>query len=337
MEDRKALEAERARLMARLGEIDAQLRAAELGDALAASGDWGWALLSSTGLIGRWDSPDPLPPTGPRSTHDVIVSAARSTGVVGVLTSAGRIVRVPTHELPDIPVGDHAPNLLGAGMAANLLSLPPGERAIGLTSLGPQTFGWALGTRRGVVKRTNPEIPRGQDSWEVIRLDEGDEVVGAVELRHEQQQLVFVTDDAQLLRYPASAVRPQGRQGGGMVGIRLDADAKVVFFGAADLRDSLVVTNAGRRSAIDSDAGGSLKVTPFDAFPEKGRATGGVRCHRFLKGEDVLYLAWVGPQPAIAATRTGSPSNLPPVDPKRDGTGTPTSLRITGVGTRAWA
>ncbi len=29
-------------------------------------------------------------------------------------------------------------------------------------------------------------------------------------------------------------------------------------------------------------------------YPAKGRATGGVRCQRLLKGEDALLLAWVG-------------------------------------------
>src|SRR3712207_8327601 len=47
-----------------------------------------------------------------------------------------------------------------------------------LTTDGP---GLALGTRRGVVKRVNPEV-LGRDEWDVVRLDDGDEVAGAVEL-----------------------------------------------------------------------------------------------------------------------------------------------------------
>ena len=38
-------------------------------------------------------------------------------------------------------------------------------------------------------------------------------------------------------------------------------------------------------------------MTPFSEYPAKGRATGGVRCHRFLKGEDTLVFAWAGPAP----------------------------------------
>ena len=47
----------------------------------------------------------------------------------------------------------------------------------------------------------------------------------------------------------------------------------------------------------------SVKVTPFELYPAKGRATGGVRTHRFLKGEPQLVLAWVGP---------GLPARRPP-------------------------
>ena len=70
------------------------------------------------------------------------------------------------------------------------------------------------------------------------------------------------------------------------------------------------------------------------AYPPKGRATGGVRCHRFLKGEDALLLGWVGPSPAIAAAASGSPVELPPATGRRDGSGTPALQPIAAVSTR---
>ena len=48
-----------------------------------------------------------------------------------------------------------------------------------------------------------------------------------------------------------------------------------------------------------------MKVTPFAEYPGKGRGTGGVRCHRFLKGEDTLLLAYAGPPPVKAAAPAG--------------------------------
>lgn len=53
---------------------------------------------------------------------------------------------------------------------------------------------------------------------------------------------------------------------------------------------------------------------------------------RFLKGEDQLQFAWVGPAPAIAAAANGSPVDLPEADPRRDGSGTPLAQAITACG-----
>jgi DNA gyrase subunit A len=61
-------------------------------------------------------------------------------------------------------------------------------------------------------------------------------------------------------------------------------------------------------------------VTPFAEFPAKGRATGGVRAHRFVKGETRLGVAWIGQRPA-AAMKNGEPVELPEVDVRRDGSG----------------
>ena len=69
----------------------------------------------------------------------------------------------------------------------------------------------------------------------------------------------------------------------------------------------MVVTVSGSSTALPGTEPGSVKVTPFAEYPAKGRATGGVRCHRFLKGEDTLVLAWVGRGPAMAAAESGRP------------------------------
>ncbi len=81
------------------------------------------------------------------------------------------------------------------------------------------------------------------------------------------------------------------------------------------------MTVAGRLGALPGTAAGSVKVTPLHEYPGKGRATGGVRCHRFLKGEDTLVMAWAGPAPAVGATDSGAPVELPPPVGRRDGSG----------------
>ncbi len=90
----------------------------------------------------------------------------------------------------------------------------------------------------------------------------------------------------------------------------------------------MVVTVSGSSSALPGTEAGSVKVTPFSEYPPKGRATGGVRCHRFLKGEDDLVFAWAGAEPALAAADSGAPVDLPEPIARRDGSGQPGSQPI---------
>jgi DNA gyrase subunit A len=110
-----------------------------------------------------------------------------------------------------------------------------------------------------------------------------------------------------------------------MAGIRLATGRTVVWFGVLDPASSVVVTASGSATALPGTEPGSVKVTAFDEYPAKGRATGGVRCHRFLKGEDTVVFAWAGAAPARAAAASGTPVDLPPATGRRDGSGVPGS------------
>jgi DNA gyrase subunit A len=292
-------------------------------------------LLSSTGLLARTVTDEAFPQAGKRTKHDVVISsvAATARGQVGVVTSSGRLLRLPVLDLPALPPTAQAPTLAGGAPLKEFVELASGERVLCLTTLGTDSPGLALGTELGVVKRVLPDHPANKDAWEVIRLDDADQVVGAVELRTGAEDLVFVTSDAQLLRFGAGSVRPQGRGGGGMAGIRLGSGARVIFFGAAEVdRDSVVVSVAGSSTALPGTQPGTVKVTSYTEYPAKGRATAGVRCHRFLRGEDTLLLAWAGAAPAMAAAASGVPITLPPPTGRRDGSGTPAPQAIAAIG-----
>ena len=320
-------------------------------------------LLSSAGLLARTAEGGERAPAesrepGARAAHDVIVSTTPSTvrGTVGAVTSAGRMIKLSVLEFPALPPSAQFPGLSGGTPAGEFVSLESGERIVALASLDTPVAGLALGTAAGVVKRVLPDYPQARDDFEVITLKEGDQVVGAVQLASESQDLVFISTDGQLLLFPASAVRPQGRSAGGMTGIRLSARAAVIWFGAVDPEGSagsggssgpaesgsaggsggaggaVVVTVAGSAGALPGTAAGSVKVSPYAEFPPKGRATGGVRCHRFLKGEDTLILAWAGPGPALGATEAGGPVDLPGAFGRRDGSGVGLTQPLAVVG-----
>ena len=290
-------------------------------------------LLSSTGLLARTLTDEPLPAPGAggrRGAHDVLICVARATAraEVAAVTSRGRMIRLPVLDLPALPPTSTSPSLAGGAPVGEFLTLAKDERLLSLCSLLPGSPGLALGTASGVVKRVAQDYPANKDEWEVLTLRPGDEVVGAVELPGEDADLVFVTSDAQLLRFAADKVRPQGRAAGGVAGIGLGKGAHAVWFGAVDLSApdgewaSVVVTVAGSTQALPGTQAGTCKVTPFAEYPAKGRATGGVRCHRFLRGEDTLVLAWAGLAPAVASAADGAPLDLPELDSRRDGSGT---------------
>jgi DNA gyrase subunit A len=228
------------------------------------------------------------------------------------------------------------PNLAGGVPAKDFLTLVKGETLVAFVRLDEVL---AIGTAQGVVKRVQPDYPLNREDWEVITLKDKDTVVGVAPAGDDATELVFLTMEAQLLKFPAAAVRPQGRTAGGMAGIKLAAGDQVIFFGAVQPKDeaAVVVTIAGTNGALPGTAPGTAKVTAFSEYPAKGRATAGVRSHRFLKGEDMLLLAWAGHGPAKASSAAGVARSLPQEHGRRDGSGVPLSQAVEAVGpAMAW-
>jgi DNA gyrase subunit A len=241
------------------------------------------------------------------------------------------MVRLSALDLPTLPPTNGAPSLGGGAPLAAYVDLGKEEEPVTIVPIGDGAPVLALGTAGGIVKRVTADAPRGNE-WDVIALRDGDRVVGAAVADREDLDLVFITTDAQLLRFGAKSVRPQGRSAGGMAGIKLAGGARALFFGVVDpAREGVVVTSAGSSGALPGTEGGSLKVTPYAEYPAKGRATGGVRCHRFLKGEDLLVLAFAGNSPARAAAANGVAIDLPPPEGRRDGSGVATGTVIATV------
>ncbi|MBD8045026.1 DNA topoisomerase IV subunit A [Arthrobacter sp. Sa2BUA2] len=292
-----------------------------------------WVVLSASGQLARTANQEPLAEGGQRTRHDVFRSVVATTarGEIGAVTSSGRMIRVQVMDMPALPPTNGLPNLAGGVPAKDFMTLAKGEKLIGLVPLNTVL---ALGTRNGVVKRLNPDYPLNRDDWEAITLKAGDEVVGAAVAANDDDQLVFATKEAQLLRFAASLVRPQGRTAGGVAGMKLSDGDEVIFFGVVADSDpaAVVVTVASGTETLPGTPGGSVKVTDFAEYPAKGRATAGVRAHRFLKGEDSLVVAWAGHGPAKAAAANGVARALPTEHGRRDGSGVPLASPVDHIG-----
>ncbi|WP_131292804.1 DNA gyrase/topoisomerase IV subunit A, partial [Bifidobacterium longum] len=219
-------------------------------------------MMSATGLIAR-TTPSAMDVFNARSTSDerlrddqittIFETSTRAT--YGLVTSAGRLVLAHVVDLPALPAAATL-SLKGGVQADELIGMTEstdpirGERVITAIAMEQPTSGktsakdesedggaaeakplpsLAIGTRNGVIKRWNREAPTTMDSWPVIDLKDGDEVVFAA-VAEDDDRLVFISSDSSLLTFEAKNVRPQGRTAGGMAGIKLAEGARVAAF-----------------------------------------------------------------------------------------------------------
>ena len=290
------------------------------------------AVLTATGLAGRFDraNRDQLSAPEKRVAHDAIRSMVNTTTrtPMGVVLSNGELVRI---EAGDFPLLDPEKPVFKDGVSlTEFLGIDKKTSVLGLFPLGDSAPTIAVGTASGIVKRVNLATVPERPHVDIISLKDGDAVVGA-DTADESDWLCFMTEDAQLLRFPADQVRPQGPAAGGMAGISLAEGARVIGFGTATTDSVAVVTVSSSSQTLKGVGTQRAKLTPLSDFPPKGRATKGVRAHSFLKGEDCLVAAGLAHEPR-AVTSSGKAVDLPTEMAKRDASGTPLSTSLGAIG-----
>jgi DNA gyrase subunit A len=290
-------------------------------------------LLSSTGKLVRVDlssNDESISQGTHRTANDGIRSDVLTSrrGVIGAVTNTGRLIHFSPVSLPGVPAS--SVSLAAAVTSSDYIELETHEHVVGLVPLGTTDI-FALGTTEGVVKRIQAEAFPAKSGNAIISLKETDHVVGIC-VAPEAADLVFVTSDAQLLRFTAENVRPQGASAGGMAGIRVSDNAQVIYFTAIQTENAHVVTvSASSNTLLGTDAG-RAKTSLLSDFPSKGRGTGGVRAQTLLKGEDSLAIAWVGAGTPRASSLDGMPRELPTEVAKRDASGTLLEADISYIG-----
>ncbi len=232
--------------------------------------------LSSSGNIGR------APTNGARRAtvgrHDLIAARAMTTtgAEIMAVTSEGRAIAVRVQEVPDA-----AGRARGVAAAA-LLGLNKGETVLTLLTDGAERL--VLVTANGVAKRlTLDELMNTSSSATVISLKGDDRVVAAFRAPL-GVDIALVASDGQVLRTPVDPINDQGRGAGGVAGMRLLGDAKVV---GADVL-------LGDGVALTVTSAGGVKATPYGDLLAKGRGGQGVRIARLAVGETVTG-TWFGP------------------------------------------
>jgi DNA gyrase subunit A len=248
----------------------------------------------------------------PRNTKSTTATTTRGRFIA--ITNKGNAFRIDA-----LHVGEKAAS------AASVLpsTLPKGENVICLAPVALEdgkVGGLAMGTALGVVKVQDPKgFPKTQDEFSVISLADGDEIIGMRWVPDNTKAIFsFVSEDTSVLAFKGEACRPQGAtSGGGIAGFKLAEGCKAMVFSVVmddEMDDAVVITHSG-------DTG---KMSKFNLFSLKGRATGGIRSQRMTLSDqsEKLAYAFVGTNPTLVNAE-GNAIELPALDPRRDGSGKP--------------
>jgi len=197
--------------------------------------------------------------------EDVVVALipARSLDTMLFFSDKGKVYSEKVYQIPDADRSAKGIPLV------NVLALDANERvtaAIAVSDFSAHGY-CILATARGKVKRVVMEEfaavrPSGLIA---ITLDQGDQL-GWARLTSGENEVIFVTENGQALRFNENKVRAMGRQAAGVQAIRVSNGDSVTSMDVVEKDGSLLVVTSG----------GFGKQTPLNAYSPKGRATNGI-------------------------------------------------------------
>ncbi len=202
----------------------------------------------------------------------VMLIPARSLDSMLFFTDRGKVYSEKVYQIPD------ADRTAKGIPLVNVLALDVNERvtaAIAVSDFSAHGY-CILATVRGRVKRVVMEEfasvrPSGLIA---MTLEEGDQL-GWARVTSGKDEVIFVTENGQALRFSETKVRAMGRQAAGVQAIRLKKGDAVTSMDVVEKDGSLLVVTSG----------GYGKQTPLKEYSPKGRATGGIATidHKALK------------------------------------------------------
>ncbi len=188
-------------------------------------------------------------------THDVLL----------FFTNRGRVYRLRCFEI----FGDTSRTSRGTPLV-NLISLAPGERVSEVVSTPELDMDghFVLGTMKGRVKglRLRDLANLRSNGLIVMNLTGGDELVSVRKL-NEEEDVIFFTARGESIRFPSDNVPLRSRPAGGVRGIKLVGDDKVVGMETVTPQDKLLIISSH----------GHGKLMSMVRYPKQKRGGQGVR------------------------------------------------------------
>jgi DNA gyrase subunit A len=197
-------------------------------------------------------------------------------------TNRGKVFRLKCYE---IQAGS---SRTAKGMAViNLFPIADGERitdVVVVTDFVPGAY-LLLATRRGGIKKTSLDKFASVRSSGLIAMGvKSEDDLIAARLATDDEDVMLGTEKGQSIKFAVSALRASLRTSGGVSGIRLGPDDRVVGMEVADPEAFLLVVAAN----------GLGKLTPVKRYPRQNRAGSGVKTFRITgKTGDVVAVKQV--------------------------------------------
>jgi DNA gyrase subunit A len=210
-------------------------------------------VVSRSGRVCRWPIDQSLDPARGRQKDPMgAATAANTRHDICFFTEDGRAIVVPGHQIPpgNAP-GDGPPVTELAGVPNHLavaaaLSLPreaeAGAGYIFLTS------------RQGRVKRVTLAdlVAVRSNEAAVMKLDQGDTLGWAMRTAGAEDILLIISN-GQAIRFSEEDVRPMGLPAGGVMGVKMGNEDRVVGMGVCHTRGDVIVVSEmgiGKRSSL---------------------------------------------------------------------------------------
>jgi len=202
---------------------------------------------------------------------EMLLTVTDTHDSVFFFTNRGKVFCLKCYELPV----DSSRVAKGTAVV-NLFPVIEGEKVtamVAVTDFMPDTF-MLMATCLGEIKKTAVDKFASVRSNGLIAMDlaEGDELVAAC-LATDQDDVIFVTQKGQSIRFAVSSLRASSRTSGGVRAIRLMSGDNVVSMDKVEVDACLLVVTTG----------GFGKLTPLSQYPRQRRAGSGVRTFKFVE------------------------------------------------------
>jgi DNA gyrase subunit A len=202
----------------------------------------------------------------------VMLIPARTLDTMLFFSDKGKVYSEKVYQIPD------ADRTAKGIPMVNILSVNADEKitaAIAVPDFSAHGF-CVMSTVRGRTKRVAlDEFAAVRPSGLIaMNLDDGDQL-GWARVTSGKDEVIFVTENGQALRFNESKIRAMGRQAAGVTAIKLKKDDAVTSMDVVEKDGSLLVVTSG----------GFGKQTPLKEYSAKGRATGGIATidHKAIK------------------------------------------------------